>query len=1094
MDGQGGADEFIVNRGAAPVSYLLTFADSGAAGDGADILTLNLRDGADDEVLVRRNFVALLNSDAEGGLTPAVERINYDASINGRVIVNGLAGNDRYYVDDTATLFTLDGGAGDDFFQIGQMFGADRGAGQVAPGDEIETVETTQGFLSQGNALPMLVYGGIGADTFRVYSNKAYLRLMGEDGNDNFVIRAFLLKGSDAVAGGGAADALGGGGDDSFLYNINAPVNIDGGNGIDTVTVLGTEGDDSFLITDQGIYGAGLSISFAGVEVAEIDGMEGDDHFYILSTNESIATRVIGGLGSDTFSVGGDVMTDIISAGSGEATAGTVNHSVASTDPAYAGAYVPPLPVSVADPASSLLEVDTSGLAVLTEGGVGGYYRVRLTQAISAAAYLTVSAARSSTQDRESEATGSAQSVLVGAAPGAGASAVVLGFDASNWNQWQTVYVTAPQDVAAEGTRDVVISHSVTGGGEVTASRVLQDVDVTVFDDDLAYAVVGGNVSQIVLAEGQPGQALSLSLSRPPAAGETVTLTAKDLGLDVTLDRAVLTFDATNWNLPQTVIVTAVDDAAYENGERHVLAFGVSSDLDGSAFNRAPDVTVVASVTDNDRGSVVVTQSDGATTVRPGQSDSYTLSLSKQPTAAVTVSVATDGQTIAASSDPRFDAATQTVTFGPEDWDQPVEIVLSYGTLTQTPQPVLAPGLQPQELSAIRGPLQIWGGIGEGVDRSLTAGVMLPTETDAALPTVVVSVDETRQTDRLDIYAAGSVTDDSGTLTETNLSGFGMGAAGLTLNMGSDLDPTYVTYAAGISYAEFEVVELMLGSGDDRLDIASTAKGALTVIHGGGGSDTIRTVADSSGQALTGGADRALVVFGDTAQDGMRYDMRGVTATGNARAFDNPGDDLIDLTHATGSVVIDGGRGDDSLTGSDHGDQIAGGSGDDRIDARDGADHVYGDNGFRVDASIRLDLLTGQLITVVSAQDVTAAGFDAGTGDALTAAGNDTILGTGLGKTVVADYGVIFQAAGVQRAFDTGSVLELRALRVTEGGSDVITLGSGDDRVLAGSGDDRIDTGEGRGFVLADSGLIRFDAQGRVTEITATDDGSYGDD
>ena len=41
-------------------------------------------------------------------------------------------------------------------------------------------------------------------------------------------------------------------------YNINAPVSIDGGNGIDKVVVLGTEFADHFVVTVAAIYGAGL--------------------------------------------------------------------------------------------------------------------------------------------------------------------------------------------------------------------------------------------------------------------------------------------------------------------------------------------------------------------------------------------------------------------------------------------------------------------------------------------------------------------------------------------------------------------------------------------------------------------------------------------------------------------------------------------------------------------------------------------------------------------------------------------------------------------------------------------------------------------
>ena len=90
-------------------------------------------------------------------------------------------------------------------------------------------------------------------------------------------------------------------------YNVNAPVSVDGGTGFDKLVILGTEFADDFVLTDKGVFGAGLNVKFTTVEVVEVDGLEGDDQFFVLSTAYGVAYRVIGGLGSDTISVLGDV-------------------------------------------------------------------------------------------------------------------------------------------------------------------------------------------------------------------------------------------------------------------------------------------------------------------------------------------------------------------------------------------------------------------------------------------------------------------------------------------------------------------------------------------------------------------------------------------------------------------------------------------------------------------------------------------------------------------------------------------------------------------------------------------------------------------
>ena len=108
------------------------------------------------------------------------------------------------------------------FFQVGQIFGADRVVPNVADGDQIATIQTTVGFLSRGVSYATTILGGTGDDVFTVYSNQAPLKLFGEEGNDNFTVRAFVIKGTNQVA---SSDPLvsGGGGDDHIEYNINAP-------------------------------------------------------------------------------------------------------------------------------------------------------------------------------------------------------------------------------------------------------------------------------------------------------------------------------------------------------------------------------------------------------------------------------------------------------------------------------------------------------------------------------------------------------------------------------------------------------------------------------------------------------------------------------------------------------------------------------------------------------------------------------------------------------------------------------------------------------------------------------------------------------
>src|SRR5207253_323797 len=139
-------------------------------------------------------------------------------------------------------------------------------------------------------------------------------------------------------------------GSDQVSYNINAPVSIDGGNGFDKVVVLGTEFADHIVITDNAIFGAGLNVRYTTVEVVEVDGLEGDDQFFVQSTAFGVAYRVIGGLGSDSINVTGDIVTDIVTKDL-EGISGYVNHLVSSSnDFGYDGLPVDGMPYLLANP------------------------------------------------------------------------------------------------------------------------------------------------------------------------------------------------------------------------------------------------------------------------------------------------------------------------------------------------------------------------------------------------------------------------------------------------------------------------------------------------------------------------------------------------------------------------------------------------------------------------------------------------------------------------------------------------------------------------------------------------------------------------
>ena len=236
--------------------------------------------------------------------------MNYDRALEGLVLETH-GGDDRATLDDNWAPTTIRGGSGRDHFQVGQIFKSRRDANAgVAPADEFATVESTRGFLSNGVSFPTRIEGGSDNDEFVVFRNKAPVSLLGDAGDDTFTVRSFAAEeGSKTTRVEGGANV------DVIEYVANAPVEVDGGDGFDTLRVIGTEFADKYVITAKGIFGGGRQSSYVNIEKLEVDGAEGDDEFYVLSTDSKLHTSLFGGLGSDRFSLAGDTVA--VDAGTG---------------------------------------------------------------------------------------------------------------------------------------------------------------------------------------------------------------------------------------------------------------------------------------------------------------------------------------------------------------------------------------------------------------------------------------------------------------------------------------------------------------------------------------------------------------------------------------------------------------------------------------------------------------------------------------------------------------------------------------------------------------------------------------------------------
>ena len=237
-----------------------------------------------------------------------------------------------------------------------------------------------------------------------------------------------------------------------------------------------------------------------------------------------------------------------------------------------------------------------------------------------------------------------------------------LTFTSENWGTPQTVAVTANQDQDATADEAVTLSHVVTGTGEY-ATVTADSVTVTTTEDDTAGVSI--DLTELTVTEGDPsGTSYTVVLDTQPTGDVTVTISGH-AGSDVSVDKTALTFTPGNWDVAQTVTVTAAQDGDAAPDQAVTLSHGVAGAEEYAAVTAA---SVTVTITEDDTAGVSIEPTE--LTVAEGGSASYTVALDSQPTAEVTIDISGhDGTDVSVDR--------STLTFTADNWETPQTVTVS---------------------------------------------------------------------------------------------------------------------------------------------------------------------------------------------------------------------------------------------------------------------------------------------------------------------------------------------------------------------------------------------------------------------------------
>ena len=177
-----------------------------------------------------------------------------------------------------------------------------------------------------------------------------------------------------------------------------------------------------------------------------------------------------------------------------------------------------------------------------------------------------------------------------------------LVFNAANWNTPQTVTVTGQDDLMADGDINYSIVIGVASSSDSLYSGVNPaDLSLVNTDNEEAGGITVGNLSGTTTSEDGGTVTFTIVLISSPAVSTTVSIpiSSSDVS-EGTVSSASVTFDTSNWNVPQTITVTGQDDSTFDGDISYNVTIGASTSTDPRYNGLNPDDIALVN-TDNDQ-------------------------------------------------------------------------------------------------------------------------------------------------------------------------------------------------------------------------------------------------------------------------------------------------------------------------------------------------------------------------------------------------------------------------------------------------------------------------------------------------------------
>ncbi len=243
-----------------------------------------------------------------------------------------------------------------------------------------------------------------------------------------------------------------------------------------------------------------------------------------------------------------------------------------------------------------------------------------------------------------------------------------LTFTAGDWDVPQTVTVTGVDDSFSDGDRTYTV-YTDPAISLDPAYDLLNAPNVSLVnrDDDTGVGIIVSPTTGLTTTEAGGTAQFTVVLGTQPISAVSFPVSATSPG-EGTVSTDSLTFTPLNWNLPQTVTVTGVDDLIDDGDVLNLIATGTAVSTDPNYNGLDPSDVPVVNL-DDDTAGITITPSSGLVTSETGLMDQFTVVLNSEPLDDVTVGLVSSDLTEGTVS-------TSTLVFTPFNWNTPQQVLV----------------------------------------------------------------------------------------------------------------------------------------------------------------------------------------------------------------------------------------------------------------------------------------------------------------------------------------------------------------------------------------------------------------------------------